>query len=281
MIRMPAVAGAFYPSQPEALKRLIVQCFQHRLGPGVVPELHRPPEGKLLGLIVPHAGYIYSGPIAAHSYSSLAQNGFRWALLLGPNHTGMGEEEFAIMSQGFWRTPLGDMKIESEKAAILKSIPSVKEDPTAHLGEHSLEVQLPFLQFLSPEAQFVPICISSMDLQEIKEVGGKVGELLKGDREAVIIASTDLSHYHSHSTASKLDNLAIEAIAQLDSDLLWERVHSIPITMCGYAPVIVLLEACKALGVREGRLLKYATSGETGGDFSQVVGYCAMAFFKS
>lgn len=281
MIRMPAVAGSFYPSQPDALRRLIIQCFQHRIGPGVVPELHSPPEGKLLGLIVPHAGYIYSGPVAAHSYNSLSQNGFQWVLLLGPNHTGMGEEEFAIMSQGFWRTPLGDMEIAQEKAALLKSIPQLREDPSAHWREHSLEVQLPFLQFLSPDAQFVPICISSIDLLAIKEVGKAVGELLKGKREAVIIASTDLSHYHSHSTASKLDHLAIEAILQLDSNLLWERVHNIPISMCGYAPVIVLLEACKTMGVKEAKLLKYATSGEISGDFSQVVGYCAMAFFKS
>lgn len=280
MIRMPAVAGAFYPSKPDVLKHLIVQCFQHRLGPGNVPVLHSPPKGELFGLIVPHAGYIYSGPIAAHSYSRLAENGFRWVLLLGPNHTGIGRE-FSIMSQGSWRTPLGDIRIESEKATLLKTIPQIEEDHSAHLREHSLEVQLPFLQFLSPEAFFVPICVSSMDLSEIKAVGKMVGELLKEDKDAVILASTDLSHYYSHATAIKLDSMAIEAIVNLDSDLLWERVHKIPITMCGYAPVIILLEACKAAGVKEGKLLKYATSGDTGGDFSQVVGYGAIAFSKS
>ncbi|MCR4428849.1 MAG: AmmeMemoRadiSam system protein B [Caldiserica bacterium] len=280
MIRMPVAAGTFYPSRPESLRHLILQCFQHPLGPGEVPEFHSPPKGELFGLIVPHAGYIYSGPIAAHSYYLLGENGFRWALLLGPNHTGLGRD-FSLMSRGSWRTPLGEMKIEEEKGSLLKKIPLIEEDATAHIREHSLEVQLPFLQFLNPEAQMVPLCISSPDLEEIKEVGKGIGDLFKDDRGMVIIASTDLSHYHPHPLAVKLDHMALEAITNFDSDLLWERVHNIPISMCGYAPVIALLEACKSASIKECKLLKYGTSGETGGDFSQVVGYAALAFFKS
>ncbi len=277
---MPVAAGTFYPSKPEVLKQLITQCFEHRLGPGKIPKLHFPPEGKLFGLIVPHAGYIYSGPVAAHSYFLLGENGFRWTLLLGPNHTGLGRD-FSLMSSGFWRTPLGDVKIEEEAGKLLKGIPSIEEDSSAHLREHSLEVQLPFLQYLSPQTQILPLCISSPYLEEIKDVGRQIGELLKDDREFVIIASTDFSHYHPHSLALKLDQLALEAIFNFDSDLLWERVHNIPISMCGYAPVIALMEACKVAHALDCRLLKYATSGDTGGDYSQVVGYGSLAFFKS
>jgi len=280
MIRMPVVAGAFYPAHPEALRESIVECFKHRIGPGYLPEVRETARGELFGLIVPHAGYIYSGPIAAHSYACLAENGFKWLLILGPNHTGMGGE-FAIMSEGAWRTPLGDLQIEEKKAAILKTDSLIEEDYRAHLREHSIEVQLPFVQFLRPETNFVPICVSSMDLSKIKRVGERIGVLLKEDREAVIIASTDLSHYQPHPAAKKLDTLAIEAILNLDSDLLWQRVHTIPITMCGYAPVIILMEACKVVGATEVKLLKYATSGDTGGDYSQVVGYSAISFRRT
>ncbi|MCX5971645.1 MAG: AmmeMemoRadiSam system protein B [Coprothermobacterota bacterium] len=278
-MRAPVVAGTFYPVEPRALSRLIGECYRHPLGPGLPIPLHEvPPGGRLFGLVVPHAGFLCSGPVAAHAYKRLAENGFRWALLAGPNHTGRGAP-FSLMTGGSWTTPLGQMAIaEEEGRAFLAKIPELKEDAMAHRREHSLEVQLPFLQDLNPEARFLPLCVSSYELDSLKRVGGAIGIRLKEEREAIFIASTDLSHYHLEEQAHRLDQMALEAILSLDADLLYQRVTTVPISMCGFAPVILLIEAARKAGANHVELLRYATSGDTCSGKEQVVGYAALAF---
>ncbi|MEI6308208.1 MAG: AmmeMemoRadiSam system protein B [bacterium] len=277
-VRVPVVAGTFYPGEPGALSRLIGECYRHPLGPGLHPPLEENSTGgKLFGLVVPHAGFLCSGPIAAHAYKRLAENGFKWALLAGPNHTGRGAP-FSLMTSGSWTTPLGLAPIaEEEGRDFLAKIPELTEDDMAHRREHSLEAQLPFLQDLNPEARFLPLCVSSYKLDTLKRVGGAIGIRLKEKREAIFIASTDLSHYHFEEQAHRLDQMALEAILSLNSDLLYQRVTTVPISMCGFAPVILLIEAALQAGANHVELLRYATSGDTCSGREQVVGYAALA----
>ena len=278
-MRTPVVAGTFYPGGARALSQSIEECYLHPLGPGLHPPLA---EGsvrrKLFGLVVPHAGFVCSGPIAAHAYKRLAENRFEWILLAGPNHTGKGAL-FSLMTEGSWATPLGIMPIAGEEGQVfLAKIPDLKEDATAHRSEHSLEVQLPFLQDLNLDARFLPLCVSSFELKALKRVGGAIGMLLKEESQAVFIASTDLSHYHAQEQAHRLDQMALEAILSLNSSLLYQRVTAVPISMCGFAPVILLIEAALQAGANHVELLRYATSGDTCSDKGQVVGYAALAF---
>jgi AmmeMemoRadiSam system protein B len=209
-VRAPVVAGSFYPGEPGALTRLIGECYRHPLGPGRFPSPAKTSvEGKLFGLVVPHAGFLCSGPVAAHAYQRLAENGFGWTLLVGPNHTGRGAP-FSMMTTGSWATPLGLLPIaEEEGRSFLADIPDLKEDASAHYREHSLEVQLPFLQHLNPDVRFLPLCVSSYQLESLKRVGEAVGVQLKEDRQAIFLASTDLSHYHPYAEAHRLDQLAL------------------------------------------------------------------------
>lgn len=290
-LRRPAVAGQFYEGNKKNLEQRIKECFLDERGPGSPPEIK---QGKksIKGLVVPHAGYIYSGAIAAHSYHFLAENGFADTfIILGPNHTGMGSG-VSLMTQGAWETPLGNVPINETLAGQLhKEI--IDQDETAHNYEHSIEVQLPFLQFSSTgkKFDFVPICMSMQDFETSQEVGKIISDAIKNsDEKIVIVASTDFSHagFNDMSMpppemrvdqyAEKQDKFAIDTILSMDPKGLIDTVYKNNITMCGYGPVAAMLTAAKILGAKKAELLKYGTSYEVQPG-SSCVGYGAIAVY--
>jgi len=279
-IRLPSQAGAFYAGKAESLKRQIEECFLHELGPGKIPTVVKGPR-RIIGLICPHAGYMYSGPVAAHAYYNLALDGKPdIVVLFGPNHTGYGSA-LAIMNEGFWRTPLGDVEVDSETAnKIVKEARIVDVDDSAHRHEHSIEVQLPFLQYLfGSEFKIVPICFLMQDLPSARDVGQAVARVLSG-KNALIIASSDMTHYEPQKSAEKKDRLALQAVEAMDEERFYSVIEEHRITACGYGPIMALITASKVLGAKEAKLLCYRTSGDVIGDYSAVVGYAAVQFTK-
>ncbi len=279
-IRLPSQAGAFYAGRAELLKRQIEECFLHELGPGKIPKVV---EGKrrIVGFVCPHAGYMYSGPVAAHAYYNLASDGKPdTVVLFGPNHTGYGSP-LAVMNEGFWRTPLGDVEVDGETAnKIVKEARIVDVDDSAHRYEHSIEVQLPFLQYLYGSAfKIVPICFLMQDLRSSKEIGQAVASVLAG-KNALIIASSDMTHYEPQKAAEKKDMASLKAVEAMDEERFYSIIEEHRITACGYGPIIALITAAKALEAREAKLLCYKTSGDVTGDYSAVVGYAAVQFTK-
>ncbi len=271
-MRRPSVAGAFYAGDEQSLRRQLENCFLGPLGPGKLPELSKGPR-KIIGGVSPHAGYMYSGQIAAHLYSKLAEDGFPDTfVILGPNHTGMGSG-IAVTTEDF-ETPLGVAKVDKELAkAIRRDL--IDEDPEAHRHEHSVEVQIPFLQYVSPDIRFVPVSMMIQDLESAVSVGKTIKNALKG-KDAVVIASTDMSHYVAKEVARKKDGLAIDAIEAMDPKRLWNVVRDHNISMCGYGPVIATMTACEG---GKAVLLKYATSGDVQ-PMRDVVGYAAVVISK-
>lgn len=279
-IRYPQNAGSWYAGTAEALRHQIREdCFLHPLGPGAMPRVTEYDKGNVKALICPHAGYMYSGPIAAHSYKALAEDRRpEIIVVLGPNHTGIGSG-VSIMLEGTWRTPLGDTRINSDAAKdIQRNSTYIDVDDKAHAAEHSIELQLPFIQYLyGSEVEFVPICMLIQDLDFAIDVGNAVAKTLK-TRKGVIIASSDMTHYEPHDTASRKDAVAIERMKTLDAEGLYDAINRFGISMCGYGPIVTAITASKLLNAKMGSLLKYSTSGDVVGDRSAVVGYCAMAF---
>jgi len=224
---------------------------------------------------------VYSGPVAAHGFYFAASCGEPDSVvILGPNHTGIGSG-ISIATMGAWRTPLGDVDVDSELArSIQASSQLIDVDESAHRYEHSIEVQLPFLQYIyRPRLRFVPICMMLQDLASSRDVGEAIAKASKG-RNVLIIASTDMTHYEPQRIAEKNDQLVINAILRLDETALQETVETHGISMCGYGPVSATLVASKELGASHGELLAYHTSGDITGDRSQVVGYCSAALTR-
>jgi|GEM_PF-12901 len=331
-MRYPAAAGSFYPGDENALKKQIEECFTHKLGPGEIPvyektfskklkksfrvdgklnfPYNKKGERRIKGCVVPHAGYIYSGPVAAHVYSALANDGFpETFIIIGPNHTGYGSG-VAVTTESF-NTPLGDVCVDKDLAKYLLNT-IIDNDIDAHRYEHSIEVHLPFLQYtrklfqrnqrkvfdaqesesslFSPKLQsnfvecrestfptikkdfsFVPICMSMQDYKTAKEVGSIIKDVIK-DRDVVVIASSDFTHYEPKEIANKKDKMAIDAIINLDSKKLFEVVKQNNITMCGCGPVMSMIEAVNG---KKATLLKYATSGDIQ-PMNDVVGYAGI-----
>ena len=262
MIRKPAVAGYFYPRDPLRLREQIEQYI-----------LPRAQKIKAIAAVSPHAGYVYSGSVAGAVYSHLQIP--QKVVLLGPNHTGMGARA-SIMTQGTWITPLGEVKIDEELALeILENSQFLKEDAQAHSAEHSLEVQLPFLQYFRPDIRIVPIVLMGTSFEMAQEIGQALAKTLKNG-ETLIISSTDMSHYEPQEVAAKKDQAAIEAILDLDPQALYQRVIQENISMCGVMPTVAALVASLLLGAEEARLVNYMTSGDITGDYSQVVGYAGV-----
>ena len=274
-VRRPCVAGAFYPADRGSLRRNIEECFTHRLGPGKMPE-SKSPERRIVALVCPHAGYMYSGPVAAHGYFHLASEASPGSIvLLGPNHTGLGGP-VSMMGSGAWETPLGKVDIdEGLVEGIFRTSEIIDMDELAHLREHSIEVQLPFLQYIYGKFKFVPICMGFQDLETSREVGRSLAKALEG-RNALILASTDLTHMESQNSANTKDRGVIERIVSLDEAALQEWVRSKRVSMCGYGPVSVAIVASRLLGAQRAELLAYRTSGDVTGDLSSVVGYAAI-----
>jgi len=280
-VRRAAYAGMFYESQAEPLKNQIRECFTHKLGPGSIPKIAQGKLKSIVGLVSPHAGYMYSGPVAAHSYHYLALDGTPdTVVIFGPNHTGAGSG-LAIMKEGAWHTPLGEVTIDTAIAdAIVKQSDIIDVDDAAHMREHSIEVQLPWLQFLYGSSfKFVPICFMMQDLESSREVGIATAEALK-DKNALIIASTDMTHYEPQKIAESKDRPVLEAAQKLDEKALYASVEKFQVSMCGYGPVVAAITAAKELGAETGKLLCYKTSGDAVGDYSAVVGYASLVFTR-
>ncbi|HXT86703.1 MAG TPA: AmmeMemoRadiSam system protein B [Verrucomicrobiae bacterium] len=264
MIRPAVVAGHFYPADPLELRNAV-----HNLVAEPAEKSHT------LAFIVPHAGYIYSGRVAGSVYASL-QLPAKF-LLLGPRHFPQGER-FAILSEGVWETPLGRAPIDSALASEIKNaFPLLREDAVAHAREHSLEVQLPFLQCLVPNFTFVPIVLGADRFDALESLGRALAQVLAAHhQEITLLVSSDMNHYESDAITRIKDRKAIDAILSLDARRLYDTVRRESISMCGYAPAVAMLAAARELRAKEAKLISYATSAEVSGDFDRVVGYAGI-----
>ena len=267
-VRRAAVAGSWYPAQPDALAR---EVDRYLAAAG------EPPAGDPIAIIAPHAGLMYSGPIAAHAYSMLRGRDIEVAVLAGPSHY-VGFEGVAIYERGAFETPFGPMRISEHCAdAIAMGSRQIQSHPTAHVREHSLEMQLPFLKRVLPDVEIVPLVMGHQRRETAYALGDAIATAVKG-RKAVIVASTDLSHYQSAVTAAKLDGKVLQQVARFDADGLMSLLEAFPEHACGGGPTVAVMRAAKLLGATDARVLKYGDSGDVSGDKDAVVGYLAAAF---
>jgi MEMO1 family protein len=261
--REPAVAGRFYPGDPGRLEKDLARY----LGP-----TNAPAEADALALMAPHAGYMYSGAIAGETYARVRVPDR--AVVLCPNHTGLGSRR-SVWSTGAWRIPGGDVSVDADLARRVSEQAGLDADQHAHLREHAIEVQLPFLRAKNPALRVVPICLAQLSLADCRKVGQGLARAIEGS-DVLLVASTDMSHYVSAVAAERLDRLALERVQALDPEGLYRVVNEHEISMCGYIPTTVTLFACRELGARSAALVRYGNSGEASGDFERVVGYAGV-----
>jgi len=276
MVRKPVVAGMFYPSSKKDLILSIENAFSGPLGPGKLPEKNSKSLPKPVGVVVPHAGYVYSGQVAAWAYYELSKKGKpQTAILIGPNHTGYGKP-VSIFPGGKWQTPLGNLEVDENAVQILlENSDMASSDTAAHTMEHSLEVQLPFLQYLYGNSiKIVPITMLDQSPKAAADLSKAISVYLSLCPNTVVIASTDLNHYDDHETTVRKDKLIIEAIESGDPRILYTVIYEANVSMCGYGPVTTLM----LLNLGRVRILKHATSGEISGDFLEVVGYLSAIY---
>lgn len=275
-IRTPAVAGMFYPKSREELESTIQDCFLHSFGPGKLPPSIK--EEKILGIICPHAGYTYSGPIAANSYYAISAQRPELAIITGPNHWGLGCG-VAAMREGSWRTPLGDVEVDSDSAVEINKISKMIElDFFSHTRDHSLEVQLPMLQTIySHRFKILPIILIDQTYNTSKDIGIAISKIAK-KQNTIIIGSSDFTHYEQNEFAHKQDKSLIEPILSMDVDKFYSVLQENQVSSCGYGAIASTMVACKEMGATKGTLLRYATSGDITGDTSSVVGYASIVF---
>jgi AmmeMemoRadiSam system protein B len=268
LLRLPAVAGQFYPSNPNDLKALVLRYT--RAEPAAKQQRAR-------ACLVPHAGYVYSGHVAGAVFSRIAIP--KKIVILGVRHRPPGAAA-AILSNGAWRTPLGDAAIDAELAnALCAECPMLREDEVAHGVEHSLEVQLPFLQVLAPGFTFVPVALGGVRFEELLKIGDGIARVLAAAKEdMLLVTSSDLNHYENEAITRAKDGKAIERLLALDAWGLFDVCRNEEISMCGLGPAVAMIAAMNALGVKNSDLVKYATSGEVSGDYEAVVGYAGMIF---
>ncbi|MBI5644081.1 MAG: AmmeMemoRadiSam system protein B [Deltaproteobacteria bacterium] len=260
--RPPCVAGRFYPGEPEILERTVDTL------------LFETTREDAISIVSPHAGYIYSGAVAGAVFSSvnLPDN----IILIGPNHTGLGQTA-SLMARGYWDIPTGRVEINSELAGLLLDSGAFSDDKAAHLMEHSLEVQLPFIRSLNKKASIVPITVMRGNADECAGMGEALaGAVLAYKKPVLIVVSSDMNHYETDIKTREKDKLAIDRVLKLDAAGLLNITSSRNISMCGVIPAAIAITASRLLGAREARLVKYSTSGETSGDMKQVVGYAGI-----
>ena len=266
-LRSPVVAGTFYPKNAESIKKEINGFLKGG----------KRDQSKVIGCVLPHAGYLYSGKVAAITLSQIDIP--ERVILLGPNHTGNGAV-CSIMTDGAWETPLGNVKIDNKLAKlILSSSKYLEDDNEAHLGEHSLEVELPMLQYFKDDFEIVPLAFMTQDLNMLREIGRGIANAIKDSDyrgRVMFLASSDMTHYEADEEARAKDKKAIEAILALDEERLMREIKNYCISMCGSAPVAVMISAAKSLGAKSGELIAYQTSGDVTGDKSNVVGYAGI-----
>ncbi|MDD5130683.1 MAG: AmmeMemoRadiSam system protein B [Candidatus Omnitrophica bacterium] len=268
-LRKPVVAGQFYPSDAQELSAMISSFAQKAAQ-----------KKDVLGCILPHAGYIYSGKVAACTISRVRIKDT--VVLLGPNHTGLGVT-FSIMPEGVWQTPLGNVEINAQLASLFLSKSNYLEaDGLAHLSEHSLEVELPIIQHYRKDFKIVPIAVKTDDLTKLKAVAQELAKVVIENNlgnSVMFVASSDLTHYEPQEIAKTKDMLAIEAILELNEQKLEERIKKKGVSMCGFAPIAILIKIAKLLGAKKGELIEYQTSGDVSGDKSSVVGYAGITIY--
>lgn len=266
-LRQPAVAGSWYPGDPDALSAEVDRHLE---------EAEPGPAGTVLAIVAPHAGLRYSGPVAAFAYGLLAGRSYDVAVLVGPSHH-VAFEGVAVYARGAFATPLGCVNVAEDCAgAIARASSSVIDRPGAHLREHSLEMQLPFLQRVLPDTPIVPLVMGRQTRDTILDLGAGLARALAG-RQALLVASTDLSHYHDAATAARLDGRVIDKIRRFDSEGLLRLLERFPQHACGGGPTVSVMYAARALGADDARILRYADSGDVSGDKDAVVGYVAAA----
>jgi AmmeMemoRadiSam system protein B len=266
MIRPPAVAGRFYPGNSEEL----LEAVREYAAPAVAP-----PKLKVVGAVIPHAGYMYSGHVAGAVYSRMQVSSR--TIILCPNHTGLGPP-LSITRSGSWATPLGKMEIDERiSSGLMAADAQLQDDVTAHRYEHAIEVQLPFIQSIAGSgAQFVPITVGTSSWNDLEALGNAIARIVHTEADIAIIASSDMNHYESDVVTRVKDRKAIGRILQLDARGLYDVVRGERISMCGFGPTTAMLIAAKHLGASRAELVKYATSGDVSGDFDRVVGYAGI-----
>ena len=275
-VRTPAVAGMFYPKSSEELKSSIKNCFLHKYGPGKLPPSLV--DKKIIGVICPHAGYEYSGSIAANSYYTIASQRPDLVIIIGPNHWGIGKN-VATMKEGLWRTPLGDIEVDNESAIEINKISNLIEfDFLSHTRDHCLEVQLPMLQeIFSHKFKLLPLILIDQSHHAATEIGNAVARVAK-TRKTLIIGSSDFTHYEPNDFAHEQDKALIDTIIDLNVDRFYNTLEKKQVSACGYGAIASTMIACKELGAVKGTLIKYATSGDITGNKSSVVGYASIVF---
>ena len=275
-VRTPAVAGMFYPGEKNELKKSIHDGFMHSFGPGKLPPSEE--SKKIFGVICPHAGYMYSGPVASHSLYAISSESYELFIIVGPNHWGLGCS-VATQKDCEWDTPLGKVEVDSDVASELaESTKIVDVDFFSHTKEHSLEVQVPMLQEVFPNKfKILPIVLINQDKKIAIELGKALAKLTEKKR-TMIIGSSDFTHYEPNDFAHMQDKSLIEPILKLDVDGFYKVLEEKQVTACGYGAMATTMIACKELGATKGELLKYATSGDVTGDTSSVVGYGSIIF---
>jgi len=265
LLRHPAVAGRFYPGTADDLRAEAQEYLSQEANPAK----------RAIGCIAPHAGYMYSGHVAGAVFARVEVP--RRCLVLCPNHTGMGRA-LAIMSEGSWETPMGEVPIDEKLAGALKArCPALHEDSAAHRAEHAVEVELPFLQLRQPDLMFVPIALGTGQFEALEQLGQALGDVIAAETDGVlIVASSDMNHYESDAVTRAKDHRAIERILSLDPRGLYDVVTQQDISMCGFGPAVAMLTAARRLGAKSAELVKYATSGDVSGDRDMVVGYAGV-----
>lgn len=268
ILRHPAVAGRFYPGDPDDLRAEARGYLSQSTSTNEVPV-------RAVGCIAPHAGYMYSGHVAGAVFARVEIP--RRCIVLCPNHTGMGRA-LAIMSEGAWETPLGEVPIDAELAGALKrGFPALQEDSAAHRAEHAAEVELPFLLLRQPELRFVPIALGTSQFEVLEQLGKALADVVAAQNDPIlIVASSDMNHYESDAVTRVKDHRAIERILTLDPRGLFDVVTQQNISMCGFGPAVAMLTAARQLGAKSAELVKYATSGDISGDRDMVVGYAGV-----
>ncbi|MDZ7816347.1 MAG: AmmeMemoRadiSam system protein B [Planctomycetota bacterium] len=262
--RRPCAAGTFYPADPQKLRTTVLSLS---------PSQSDPEPAR--AVVVPHAGYQFSGALAADVLSQVIVP--KTCILLGPNHTGMGAP-YSVWNKGAWEMPFGDVPIDEDLAEqLLDTIPLLSSDTAAHRREHSIEVQLPLLMNRNPELSVVPVSLSSHDLDALVDIGEKLAEIVR-ERSVLVVASNDMTHFESAETAARMDSPSIDAMLNVQPETLYEYVTGHRVTMCGVVPVTVTLAMCRELGVDKGRKVGYTHSGKATGDLSSVVAYLGMIF---
>ena len=277
--RPAAVAGIFYPNNPRDLKDLIDQSFRNqRFGPGRAPP--STDKRRIYGIVSPHAGYVYSGAVAANGFYESSSISFENVIIVGPNHYGIGSG-VATMRGGVWETPLGEVQVKSELATEVAKKSGITDfDDQAHSRDHCLEVQLPFLQYLRPDFSIVPIILRMQDIDTAFDLGKAIADAVSEEDidKTLLIASSDFTHYEPNSEAHRKDAELIKAILSLDVSKFYAVLERLNVTACGYGAIASMMVAARNLGATKGELLKYVTSGDVTGDTSAVVGYSSIVF---